>query len=157
MTRKWKRLQPNSLLHALRLCKDYAREVRNLSVERIADRMSVSHDALYKWLATGRMPANLIPTYELVCGIPFVTRWQAATTGKLLVDMPSGKAASPEDIAELQEVLNGAVGNLIKFGLGKIEVEETQAALQNALEALAYHRGNVEKYAQPEFDFGGEE
>lgn len=59
-----KRQRANSLLHALRLCKEWAQAKRHLSVERIADRMGTTHDSLYKWLATGRMPAILIPAYE---------------------------------------------------------------------------------------------
>lgn len=64
--RNWKNVRANSLVHALRLCKEFAQERQNLGVERIADRMGVTHDSLYKWLGTGRMPANLVPTYELV-------------------------------------------------------------------------------------------
>ena len=56
-----KRQRANSLVHALRLCKEWAQAKRHLSVERIADRMGTTHDSLYKWLATGRMPAILIP------------------------------------------------------------------------------------------------
>jgi len=44
--RDWKRLRAASLVEALRLCKAYAQERANLSVERIADRMGVTHDSL---------------------------------------------------------------------------------------------------------------
>jgi len=55
--RNWKRVQPSSLRNALELCKDYAKERHNLSVERIADRMGLSdHWTVYKWIQTGRIP-----------------------------------------------------------------------------------------------------
>jgi transcriptional regulator with XRE-family HTH domain len=156
MSRKnWKRRQPTSALHAFRLCKDYAREVRHLSVERIADLMSVTHDTLYKWLANGRMPAVLIPTYEMACGIDFVSRWLVISGGgRLVIEVPTGKKATAVDIHELQELLNAAVGQLIQFHGGKAEAPECLAAIQQAMEGLALHRGQVQKHAQPELDFG---
>ena len=62
MKRNWKRVRPTSLLHALELCVEYARDVHNLSVERIADLMGITADLLYKWLSNGRLPAMLIPS-----------------------------------------------------------------------------------------------
>lgn len=38
----WKRLRPTSLRHALEACKEHAREVRNLGVERIAEQMGLA-------------------------------------------------------------------------------------------------------------------
>lgn len=155
--RNWKRLQPTSLRHALELCKDHARERRNLSVERIADEMGITdHWSLYKWIQSGRFPANLIRPYETVCGIDFATRWLVASAGRLVVDIPSGRNASATDINGLQAVLNDAVGALIGFYAGRAQVDETLGSLQAALETLAAHRGNVVKHAQPELDFAGE-
>ena len=95
MTRRnWKQARANSLTHALRLCKEYAQDRHNLGVERIADRMGQSHDNLYKWLATGRMPAILVPAYELACGCHFVSDWLAASAGRLVVPMPTGRSAA---------------------------------------------------------------
>ena len=42
--RNWKRVRPNSLTEALRLCKEFAQTKANMSIERIADRMGVTHD-----------------------------------------------------------------------------------------------------------------
>ena len=76
MTRRnWKRVRPSSMVEALRLCKEFAQDKKNLSVERIADRMGVTHDSLYKWLAQGRLPAILIPSYQHVCCCAFVSEW----------------------------------------------------------------------------------
>ena len=74
MTRRnWKQVRPNSAIDALRLCKEYAQEKNNLSIERIADRMGVTHDSLYKWLASGKLPFNLLLAYEHTCGCHFAS------------------------------------------------------------------------------------
>lgn len=152
--RNWKRAIPTSLRHALELCKDHARERHNLSVERIAERMGLpDHWAVYKWIQTGRIPANLIPAYEAVCGINFVTRWLAAAAGMLVIAPPTGRDATAADMQVLQELLNTAVGQLLQFYAGKAQAPEALASIQQAMEGLAWHRGNVEKHAQPELDF----
>ncbi len=152
--RNWKRIQPTSLRHALELCKDFAKERHNLSVERIAERMGLTdHWTVYKWIQTGRIPANMIRPYETACGIDYVTRWLAASSGRLLIDIPTGRKADAADMQALQELLNTAVGQLLQFYGGKAEAGDTLAAIQQAMEGLAWHRGNVQKHAQPELDF----
>ena len=132
--RNWKRLQPTSLRHALELCKEHARERLNRSVERIADEMGITdHWTVYKWLQTGRIPANLIRPFESACGIDYVTRWIAASAGKMLVDIPTGRRLEGTDVVALH---NG-------FG----------AALQ--LLDVAWHRANVAQFSAPELDFAG--
>ncbi|HAF44685.1 MAG TPA: hypothetical protein DCK83_07035 [Gallionellaceae bacterium] len=155
MTRRnWKRIQPTSLRQALELCKDHARERLNLSVELIADRMGVTdHWTLYKWIQKGSIPANMIRPYEIVCGIDYVTRWLAASAGRLLIEVPTGRAATPSDIQALQELLNTAVGQLLQFHSGKAQADDALAAIQQGMEGLAWHKGNVEKHLQPEFQF----
>ncbi len=93
MTRRnWKAQQPSSLRHAFELCKDHARERLNKSVEGIAEDMGLAdHWVLYKYLQKGSMPANLIRPYELACGIDFVTRYLAASNGRLLVQIATGR------------------------------------------------------------------
>lgn len=152
--RNWKRIQPTSLRQALELCKDHARERHNLSVELIADRMGVpDHWTVYKWIQTGRIPANMIRPYEMACGIDFVTRWIAASAGRLLIEVPTGRAATPADIQALQVLLNTAVGKLLAFHSGETDIAGTLAAIQQGMEGLAWHKGNVEKHLQPEFQF----
>lgn len=154
----WKRIQPTSLRHALELCKDYAKERYNLSVERIAERMGLTdHWAIYKWIQTGRIPANMIRAYETVCGINYATRWLAASDGSLLIDIPTGRNTTAEDIQALQGVLNDTVGQLLHFYAGRAEAADTQAAIHQAMEGLAWHRGNVEKHLQPELELGASE
>lgn len=154
--KNWKRVQPTSITHALRLCKDYAKEVHGRSVERIADLLSVSADLLYKWLANGRMPVILIPAFELVCGIDFASRWLVTSGGKLVVTIPTGRTVNATDVQQLQELLNAAVGGILRFADGKADAGEVLASINHAMSGLAWHHGNVEKHLQPEFEFGGE-
>jgi hypothetical protein len=152
--RNWKRIQPTSLRQALELCKDHARERLNLSVESIAERMGLTdHWTLYKWFQSGRIPANMIRPFEMACGIDFVTRWLAASAGKLLIEVPTGRAATPTDIQALQELLNTAIGQLLQFHSGKADAASALASIQQGMEGLAWHKGNVEKHMQPEFEF----
>lgn len=151
--RNWKRVHPASLRDALRLCKDYALEKKNYSVERIADLMNVTSDLLYKWLANGRMPASAIPAYEHICGINFVTRWLVISSGHLLIQVPTGRNADAEDMQALQELLHTAVGQLIQFYGGKSDATAALAAIQQGMQGLAWHKVNVEKHLQPEFEF----
>ncbi len=151
--RNWKSTQPRSLRHALELCKDYALEVKRLSVARIAERMGMAdHFNLYKWLQTGRMPAVLIPAYEHACGINYVTRWFASSNGKLLIDMPIGRSASAEDMQLLQTLLHDATGALLDFYAGRSDAPEALASIQAGLEGLAWHRENVSQHHNPQLD-----
>ena len=156
MTRRnWKRLQPSSLRQALEWCKDYARERHNLSVERIAQRLGLAdHFALYKWINTGRMPAVMIPAYESVCGINFVSRWLAAGSGHVLIEIPTGRHSGTEDMQALQEALHRDVGELMKFYNGKAEAADALAAVLAGIESLAWHRGNIQQHEQPQLLLG---
>lgn len=115
--------------------------------------MGITADLLYKWLANGRMPASSIASYEHICGIHFVTRWQAVSAGYLVIKSPCGSNASAADMHTLQELLNSATGQLLQFYSGKTDADTALAAIQQGMEGLAWHKGNVEKYLQPEFEF----
>ncbi|TXT37425.1 MAG: hypothetical protein FD135_3601 [Comamonadaceae bacterium] len=153
----WKRLQPNSLRTALELCKDHAREKHNRSVERVADQMGITdHWTVYKWIQSGRIPANLIRPYETACGIDFVSRWIAASAGKLLVDVPIGRNLVETDVVALHNGFGVALKLLTDFYAGKAEPAETIAALTAHMTDIAWHRANVGKHVAPELDFGGD-
>jgi len=156
MTRRvWKNVRATSLVHALRLCKEHAMDRRNLSVERIADLMGASHDSLYKWLGTGRMPANLVPAYEHACGCHFVTDWYAATAGRLVVPMPTGRAAAQAELLAVNSSCAAALELLTAFYADPAQGDAatTLQALRTHLEQVAYHHHNVARCAEPELGF----
>lgn len=147
----WNTVQPNSITHAIELCSQYAREKRNLSVERIAELMGQpSHHALYKWMAEGRMPAVLIRPFEHACGVAFVSRYLAHSAQYLTMKIPSGAKSAARDINALQGSLTSAVTALIDFHDSRLSQEQCIDALTTALESLAWHRTNVEKTDCPE-------
>ncbi len=156
MTRRnWKQARPSSAIDSLRLCKEYAQDKKNLSVERIADRMGVTHDSLYKWLATGRMPAILIPAFEHVCGCNFVSVWFVTSAGKLVIDMPTGRVGTPEALMAVNTSCAAALQLLTAFYAMPqgADTEETLAALRTHMEQVAFHHHNVASYATPELEF----
>lgn len=154
--RNWKRLQPNSLRHALELCKDHARERLNRSVERIADEMGVTdHWAIYKWVQSGRIPANLIRPFEVACGIDYVTRWIVASNGRVMIELPAGRQLQATDVVELHNGFGAALQLLNDFYSGKAAPDDTVAAISEHLAQVVWHRANVMQYATPELDFNG--
>ena len=156
MTRRvWKNVRPNSLLQALRLCKEFAQDRHNLSVERIADRMGVTHDSLYKWLATGRLPAILIPAYEHANSCHFASIWYATSAGKLVIDMPTGRKADGTEPIDMNSSCAAALQLLTAFYAAPhaADPEATLAALRQHMEQVAFHHNNVAQYATPELEF----
>ena len=152
----WKAYQPSSCRDALHKCKEHAREVLNLSVERIADLMGLpDHWALYKWIENGRFPFVLIPAYESACGINLPSRWLAATQRRLLVDMPVGRAATEDDLVQLGTGFQQAVQLLSDFykSNGATDPAPVLDALRSHLESVAHHHLNVAGFSQPELDF----
>ncbi|CAA0111467.1 Uncharacterised protein [BD1-7 clade bacterium] len=155
MTRRnWKRVAPRSLTHAMELCVDYGKERKNLSVERIADHMGeASHNTLYKWLATGRMPANKIRPFENACGATFVTQFIATSAGKLLIDIPTSRPVQDTDFLTLQSNFSAAMQILIRFYQGNGDADQAIAELTQLMCELAGHRARVEKQLNPELAF----
>ncbi len=154
MKRNWKKARPTSLLHAMELCVDHAREMKNAGVDRLAERIGdESHHNLYKYLGNGRMPLVKLRAFEEAAGAAFVTRWLAMSAGLLVIDIPTGRQGNGEDMLALQETLNDAVGALLQFYAGKLDQGEVQARLTAALEGMAFHRENVKKFDQPELNF----
>ena len=107
--------QVTNLLSAIKLCVDYAQERHNRGVERIAELMGSSPWTLYKYMGSGKLPANLIPVFEHACGCSFLSEFLATRANKLVIDMPTGKRLSSSDINALQGNFSEAVAALIKF------------------------------------------
>ncbi len=152
--RNWKRTQPRDLRDAMDLCLEYAKTKHNRSVDSVAELMGVVNKwTLYKWMQEGSLPARLIKPFEHACGVDYVSRWLAMSGNKLVIDIPKGRKGTLEDIQTLQSATHDAIGALMKFYEDKADAEATLAALQTALERMAWHKGNVEKYRQPELLF----
>lgn len=154
--KRWKSYRPTSLRDALQACKEVARVRHNLSVERIAERMGLEdHWALYKWIASGRMPVVLVAAYEHACGCDYVTRWLATTAGKLLVDMPKGLTPQPGDLPAMNTGFAQAMQLLADFygAAGQADPASTLEALRAHMEQVAFHHKNVAAYATPELEF----
>lgn len=154
--RNWKSIRASNLLEAIRLCKEYALERHNLSVDRIATLMGITVDSLYKYLSTGKMPATLVPVYEHACGCRFVSLWFAASAGKLLIDRPTGRVPTPTDMVEFNSGFAHALQLLSNFhdNPSQEAAASTLAALSSHLEQVAFHHHSVATFATPELEFG---
>lgn len=152
MTRNWKRIVPRSTLEAMRLCKDYAKDRHNLSVERIADKMGITSDLLYKWLGNGQMHAALVPAYETICGCAYISDHLAHSHGKLAVAIPTGRDLDDDDLLRMHQSFSAAMALLAEFYAGKADGQATLAALTQHMEATAWHRANVAQHEHPELE-----
>ena len=148
----WKTWQPTCLAEAVEGCLGFALHQHNRSVEQVADLVGESKWTLYKWVENGAIPARKIAGFEHACGVHYVTRYLAASAHLLAVPMPTGRKASPSDIAALQGACNTAIGALIDFAAGRASAIDTHAALTAAMTALAHERAQVERQDQPELD-----
>lgn len=151
----WKKRRATSVIDAMRLCKDYALAVRRMSVRRIASDMGKTEDLLYKWLANGTMPSNLIPTYELVCGCTYMTDWLASTGDRLVVPMPKGRKASEQDLHQISSGCTSAVAQLAAFYKDPTGCDSAALleSIRQHMEDFAYHHNNVARYSEPELEF----
>lgn len=156
MKRNWKRIIPHNLRDAFRLAKDHAITEKRLSVDRLAELMGKTPDWLYKVMADGSMPANMIQMFETICGADYVSRHLVVSGGKLVIEAPVGRACDACDIQALQEILNAAVGKLLAFHADKAEPEEVIATMTDAMQKLAWHRKNAAERVQPSLDLVGE-
>lgn len=149
--RNWAKYRPTSLQDAIEACVEHARERHQMSVDRIAEEMGIASKwTLYKYIESAGIPARLIRPFESACRCTYVTQHLAAAARKLLVDIPTGRKATPADIHAVQDACNAAIGALLAFGAGKTDAGETIAAVTEAIEHLARERAEVERHAQPE-------
>lgn len=149
----WKRVSPTSFRHAIELCKDYAKEIHNLSIERIADLMGEeSHWTVYGWLRDGSIPGKKILAFQNVCRCDFITLWLAHSESKLLISIPAGRKVAAADINVLQDETTAAIAALIQFAQGKATENDTINSITRAMEGLAWHRENVTKANEPELE-----
>lgn len=153
--RNWKSYRPSSLPDAIRACKDYALEKKRLTVPRICTLLAVNEDTFYKWASTGRMPAIVVPQFELVCDCHFVSDFLAVNAGRIVLPMPKGRKATDAELLAVNESCSAAMSNLAKFyaDASTVDTAELLAQLQGHLEQVAFHHGNVTRFHQPELGF----
>ena len=153
--RNWKRFRANNFLEALRACKDYAQEHHGRSVARIADHAGATEDTLYKWIANGRIPGVLIPTYEMACGAHFVSDWLASSAGRMVIPMPTGRKSTEAELLQINADCTAAMSQLAAFYAdpSKVDTAELMELLQRHLEQVAFQHRNVGRYEAPELDF----
>lgn len=156
----WKHIQPKSLQEAFDLCADYALAKKRLNKERIAELMgqSQTHN-IYKWIKEARMPAHLIPTYEFICGAPYVTSYLAASNHKLLIDMPAAKPAKSTELFATQRIFSNAMEALAAFYETAEDPEAAMSELTNTMADIASHRERVSRSLMPTMElelFGAE-
>lgn len=146
----WKRQIPHSLVKALQLTKDHGKDVKNLSVARIADNLGENEDLLYKWLSTAKMPVNKVIALEQTCGINFVTQYFANSQGYLLVKAPTGRKAENKDLTDLQLFMTEVASLLIRFQQEKTDASEVIDAIKVLIQDLAFHERNVATCEHPQ-------
>lgn len=123
--------------------------------ERIAELMNnIKPGKLYDWIQDETMPVSALPSWEHATGGSSVIRYLAAQANRLVFDIPRGRSLVPCDMQELQRVTHEAIGALLGFAEGKTSADEAMATVLHAMGAMAWHRENVRKSAQPEFDLG---
>lgn len=155
MTRSFSQPPASSLRMAFEQDKQFALVKHRRGVERIAELMGVPAHVLYKWLETGRMPASLIPAWEHATGGSSVIRYLAGQGHRMLLEIPTGRDLVATDVQGLQRITHEAIGALLGFAEGRTSAEDTMGSLLHAMGALAFHRENVRRSAQPELELEG--
>ena len=137
------------------MCKDFAKDKHNLSVERIADEMGLTAGRLYQHLENGDMPFNRVRSFQNACRCHYVTQYMAHGDDYILIKMPKGKKISDEKMLQFSATYSKALNELTEFHTHHQNPEAVIAALSEHLEKTAWHRANVERTSQPQLDFDG--
>jgi len=154
--RNWKAVRPLDLRDAFQWDVRFAKEQYNRSIDNVADLMGHKKWTVYKWIDEADMPTKYIKSFEHACGIDYVSRWLVESNGKIIIDVPRGKKCGPVDVQVLQVASHQMVGEVMRFYSELSDVDAALAAIQTSLEHTSWHRGNIEKYRQPELPFDEE-
>jgi len=156
MAMNYKNKVPTSFTEALRMCKDYAKDKHNKSVDRIADEMGLTPGRLYQHIDNGDMPFNRVRSFQRACRCNFVTQYLAYSDECILIKMPKGKKLGDEKMLQLHKSFTHALSELTEFYTHHQNPEAVIAALSEHLATTAWHRANVERSSQPQLDFDAE-
>ena len=144
---------PHSLVKALALTKEHGKEKKNQSVQRIADRLGINEDLLYKWICNGTMPAKAIIAFEESCGINFVTQYLAHSQGYLLVKAPTGRKAEHKDLNQLQLYMAQVAAKIIEANEGDCSAQDATDYIKVLMQDLAFQQKNVAVTQCPQTTF----
>lgn len=139
------------------MCKDYAKHRHNLSVERIADDMGMTASRLYQHLENGDMPFNRVRSFQRACRCNYVTQYMAYGDNCMLVPIPSAQKIDDDKLVHISATYSRALNLLTTFHQNGQDPDVVIEALTAHMETTAWHRANVEKHQQPEFDFERDE
>ena len=134
---------PHSMVKALNLTKEHGKEKKNQSVQRIADRLGINEDLLYKWVANGTMPVKAVIAFEESCGINFVTQYLAHSQGYLLVPAPTGRKAQHKDLNQLQLYMAQVAAKIIEANEGTCTAQDAIDHIKVLMQDLAFQQKNV--------------
>ena len=76
----------------------------------------------------------------------------AASNGRLLVQIATGRKLNHTDVAELHEHFAKALQLMTEFYAKPGDPAETLAALTTHMEHVAWHRQNVAQHANPQLE-----
>lgn len=156
MRRQHGRPVPSSLDEAIERQLDAATKL-GLPPKRMADLMGVELKTYYRWLSENSMPLNRVRQFEAFCRASFVSEYLCMAHGnRVVIAIPSGRKATPTDLADMQATVTAAIAKLMRFCQDRTGAAETVAELTVALSQMAYHRENVLKAAEPELDMFGD-
>ena len=151
--RNWKRKRPETLQEAFNLCCEHALEVKRRPAKQMWDLMATTQQTYSRWVSEGVMPSNRILQFEDLCGVHFVSDYLTLASGRMPIELPTGRKADQVEISELQTQQANAMALLIRFYQGRAALDETIESLDEVLRGFTFHRANVVKTGEPELDF----
>ena len=110
-----------------------------LPPKRMADLMGVELKTYYRWAADSSMPLNRVRQFEAFCKASFISEYLCMAHGnRVVIAIPSGRKATPTDLADMQATVTAAIAKLMRFCQDRTGAAETVAELTVALSQMAY-------------------
>jgi len=146
--------KPISLADAVDLDEEHALNARRRPRKAMEELMDTSRSEYGRWINDLELPLGKLLQWSEFCGSTHVIEYLALASGKLVIDIPTGRKVAAADIHQLQSVLNDAVGQIIKFASGQEDAATALSAIHAGMAGLAWHKVNIEKHQQPELELG---
>ncbi|WP_257757347.1 hypothetical protein [Burkholderia glumae] len=150
-----RKLRPaTSMREALDRCTSTA-DANRRPAKVMADLMGVELKTYYRWMADLSMPLNRVMQFEEFCCARYISEYLCVANGRrVVIDIPTGRRPSVVSLASLQAAFAEAAAVLCRYYTDGSEQSSTIEALSVAIVQAAYHRENVSKDREPEFEFG---